>query len=54
MSQNQTTATREWTDETKLAKSTGSTYTTNAILTVTQAEYDAIVTKDPTTLYFII
>jgi hypothetical protein len=47
-------ATREWTDETKLAKSTGPTYTTNSVLTVTQAEYDAIVTKDPTTLYFIV
>lgn len=47
-------ATREWTDDNKLSKSSGSTYTTNAILTVTQAEYDAIVTKDPTTLYFIV
>ena len=37
-----------------LSKSTGTTYTTNAIKTVTQAEYDAIVTKDPNTLYFII
>ncbi|RAK21608.1 hypothetical protein B0I03_10540 [Flavobacterium aquaticum] len=35
-------------------KHTGTTYTTNALLTVTQAEYDAIVTKDPTTIYFII
>ena len=35
-------------------KSTGTTYTTNAILTVTQAEYNTIVTKDPSTLYFII
>ena len=37
-----------------IQKSVGSTYTTNSILAVTQAEYDAIVTKDPTTLYFII
>lgn len=37
-----------------ISKSTGTTYTTNAIKTVTQAEYDAIVTKDPNTLYFII
>ena len=47
-------ATREWVDDNKLSKSTGTTYTTNALLTVTQAEYDAIVTKDPTTLYFIV
>lgn len=38
----------------KISKSIGSTYTTNSILTVTQAEYDAIVTKDPTTIYFIV
>ena len=35
-------------------KSIGSTYTTNAIKTVTQAEYNAIITKDPNTLYFIV
>lgn len=38
----------------KIDKSVGSTYTTNAILTLTQAEYDAIVTKDANTLYFIV
>ena len=37
-----------------IEKSVGPTYTTNAILTVTQAEYDAIDPKDSTTLYFII
>lgn len=37
-----------------IQKSVGPTYTTNSVLTVTQAEYDAIVTKDPTTLYFIV
>ena len=36
-----------------LLKSVGPTYTTNAILTVTQAEYDAL-TPDPTTLYVIL
>lgn len=36
-----------------IQKSVGSTYTTNSILAVTQAEYDAL-TPDPTTLYFII
>lgn len=35
-------------------KHTGTTYTTNAIQTVTQAEYNAIITKDPNTLYFIV
>lgn len=40
--------------DTKISKSTGPTYTTNAILSVTQAEYDAIITKDPNTLYFIV
>lgn len=40
--------------DSKIAKSVGSTYTTNSILTLTQAEYDAIGTKDPNTLYFII
>jgi len=38
----------------KLAKNVGATYTTNTITTVTQAEYDAIVTPDATTLYFIV
>lgn len=37
-----------------IQKSVGSTYKTNSILAVTQAEYDSIVTKDPTTLYFIV
>lgn len=41
-------------DNNSIQKSVGPTYTTNAVLTVTQAEYDAIVTKDPTTLYFIV
>jgi hypothetical protein len=36
-----------------IEKSVGPTYTTNAILTVTQAEYDAL-TPDPTTLYVIL
>jgi hypothetical protein len=36
-----------------ILKSVGPTYTTNAILTVTQAEYDAL-TPDPTTLYVIL
>ena len=36
-----------------IQKSVGSTYTTNSILAVTQAEYNAL-TPDPTTLYFII
>lgn len=38
----------------RIAKHTGATYTTNAIVTLTQAEYDAIVTPDANTLYFII
>ena len=38
----------------KIAKNVGTTYTTNAIATVTAAEYAAIGTKDPNTLYFII
>jgi hypothetical protein len=38
----------------KIDKSVGSTYTTNSILTLTQAEYDAIGSKDANTLYFII
>lgn len=37
-----------------IKKDDGATYDTNTIKTVTQAEYDAIVTKDPTTLYFIV
>ena len=39
--------------DTKLAKAVGSTYTVNALLAVTQAEYDAL-TPSSTTLYFII
>jgi hypothetical protein len=38
----------------KISKHEGATYTTNAVQTLTQAEYDAIGTKDATTLYFII
>jgi hypothetical protein len=38
----------------KIAKDDGATYDTNFIKTVTLAEYTAIVTKDATTLYFII
>jgi hypothetical protein len=38
----------------KISKHVGATYTTNAIQTVTQAEYDAIGTPDANTLYFII
>lgn len=38
----------------KIAKNVGDTYTTNTIRTVTLAEYNAIGTKDPNTLYFII
>jgi hypothetical protein len=37
-----------------ISKSVGDTYTTNAIITLTQAEYDAITTKDDETLYFIV
>jgi hypothetical protein len=37
----------------KISKHVGATYTTNAIQTVTQAEYDAL-TPDASTLYFII
>lgn len=37
----------------KISKSEGPTYTTNAIVTLTQAEYDAI-TPDTNTLYFIV
>ena len=39
--------------DTKIAKNVAATYTTNAITTVTQAQYDAIGVKDPNTLYFI-
>jgi len=38
----------------KISKHVGATYTTNAIQTVTQSEYDAIGTPDANTLYFII
>jgi hypothetical protein len=38
----------------KIAKNVGATYTTNAITTVTLAEYNAISPKDANTLYFII
>lgn len=40
--------------ENKISKNVGPTYTTNAIVTLTQAEYDAILTKDASTLYFIV
>jgi hypothetical protein len=40
-------------DSVAILKSVGPTYTTNAILTVTQAEYDAL-TPDATTLYVIL
>lgn len=41
--------------DTKIAKHTGTTYTTNAIVTLTQAEYNAISgSTDANTLYFII
>jgi hypothetical protein len=38
---------------TAIAKSIGATYTVNAVLAVTQAEYNAL-TPSATTLYFII
>lgn len=38
----------------KINKNVGNTYTTNALTTVTQAEYDAIDTPDASTIYFII
>jgi hypothetical protein len=38
----------------KISKNIATTYTTNTITTVTAAEYAAIVTKDATTLYFIV
>jgi len=40
--------------DTKIPKDNGTTYDTNFIKTVTQAEYDAIGTPDATTLYFIV
>lgn len=40
--------------DSKIAKDVNTTYTTNAITTLTQAEYDAIGTKDANTLYFIV
>lgn len=38
----------------RIEKNIGTTYTTNALTTVTQAEYDAIDAPDATTIYFII
>jgi len=38
----------------RFEKNIGTTYTTNALTTLTQAEYDAIDTPDATTIYFII
>ena len=38
----------------KISKHVGATYTTNAIQTVTAAEYAAIVTPDASTIYFIV
>jgi hypothetical protein len=38
----------------KIAKSTGTTYNVYTLSALTQAEYDAIVTPDADTLYFII
>lgn len=40
-------------DSAKISKNVGTTYTTNALNTVTQAEYDAL-TPDATTIYFIV
>jgi len=40
-------------DSAKIDKNVGTTYTTNALNTVTQAEYDAI-TPDANTIYFIV
>jgi hypothetical protein len=39
---------------TSIQKNVGATYTTNALTTLTQAEYDAIDTPDATTIYFIV
>jgi len=38
----------------KINKNTGTTYNTNNLMTVTQAEYDAITTPDADTIYFIV
>ena len=38
----------------KIDKNTGTTYNTNNLTTVTQAEYDAITTPDADTIYFIV
>ena len=38
----------------RIEKNIGTTYTTNALTTVTQAEYDAIDTPNATTIYFIV
>ena len=38
----------------KISKHDGVTYDTNAIQTVTAAEYAAIVTPDASTIYFIV
>ena len=40
-------------DNAKISKNVGTTYTTNALTTVTQSEYDAL-TPDSATIYFII
>jgi hypothetical protein len=40
--------------DTKIAKDTGTTYTTDAVKTLTSAEYAAIPTPDASTLYFIV
>ena len=46
----------EWENQSPnfIEKSVGPTYTTNSLITVTQAEYDAIITKDDTKIYFIV
>jgi hypothetical protein len=41
-------------DAKRIAKDDGLTYDTNAIKTVTAAEYAAILVKDPSTIYFIV
>ena len=38
----------------KISKSIGPTYITNAIITLTQAEYNALESPNPNTLYFIV
>lgn len=38
----------------KISKSIGGTYITNAIVTLTQEEYDNLSIVDPNTLYFIV